>query len=419
MFHVGFTVALLTITSGAALAQKASSTPKPLVTDANQAVPAGFTTAADYSANLSGRAVLIMHKGSVLFERYDHDWSATRPHMLASGTKSFTGVVAMFAVQDGLFTLDEKVADTITQWHSDERKRDITVRHLLTLSSGLDPADAAFPTRAERAGFRGQRNEITDARSKRIEREDGRTGVSKLATGNWFKDAVNVPMKHNAGEQFEYGPSHFYVFGEFMNRKLAAQSKINAKTFEEYAKLRIFEPLGISIGRWGKDEAGNVNMPGGMMLTAREWAKFGQFVLQRGAWKQPDGSMKQLIRPDLLAQCFEPSATNSAYGFTWWLGGTAREADTGGAETQRDNADAKKPAAVRLRDRVIDEASDTRITINGKDTPVYMAAGLGKQRLFVLPELDLVVVRFAEPSREGRAFSNEEFLKPIVEAVSK
>lgn len=382
-------------------------------------VPAGFTTAADYSASLSGRAVLVMHKGSVLFERYDNDWSATRPHMLASGTKSFTGVAAMFAVQDGLLTLDEKVADTITQWQSDERKRDITVRHLLTLSSGVDPADAAFPTRAERAGFRGQRNEITDARSKRIEREDARTGVSNLATGDWFKDAVNVPMKHNAGEQFDYGPSHFYAFGELMNRKLAAQSNINAKTFEAYAKLRIFEPLGISIGRWGKDEAGNVNMPGGMMLTAREWAKFGQFVLQRGAWKQPDGSMKQLLQPDLLAQCFEPSATNSAYGLTWWLGGAAREADTGGVDLPRENANAKKPAAVRLRDRVIDEGSDTRITINGRETPVYMAAGLGKQRLFILPELDLVVVRFAEPSRDGMAFSNEEFLKPIVEVISK
>lgn len=381
-----------------------------------------FDQAADYSTKYSGRAVLVMHKGVVLYERYDNDWTATRPHMLASGTKSFTGVVAMFAVQDGLLTLDENAADTITEWKSDVRKRDITVRHLLTLSSGLDPADAAFPTRAERAGFRGQRNEITDARSKRIERENARTGVGKLATGDWFKDAVNVPMKHKAGEQFEYGPSHFYAFGELMNRKLAAQSKISAKTFEDYAKLRIFGPLGMSIGRWGKDEAGNVNMPGGMMLTAREWAKFGQFVLQYGAWKQADGSMKQLLTPELLAQCFEPSATNSAYGLTWWLGGAAREADGAQPEDTAPNTttnQADKSASDQLRERFREEASDTRITINGKDTPVYMAAGLGKQRLFILPELELVVVRFAEPSRKGMDFSNEDFLVPIVQAIAK
>ncbi len=372
-----------------------------------------FDEAADYSSEYSGRAMLVMHKGVVLHERYDNDWTSTRPHMLASGTKSFTGVVAMFAVQDGLLTLDETVADTITEWKSDARKREITVRHLLTLSSGLDPADAAFPTRAERAGLRGQRNEVTDARSRRIEREDARTGVSKLATGDWFKDAVSVPATHDAGTQFEYGPSHFYAFGELMNRKLSAQEKIVARSFEDYAKLRVFEPLGIKIGRWGKDEAGNVNMPGGMMLTAREWAKFGQFVLQRGAWKQPDGTMKQLLKPELLAQCFEPSATNSTYGLTWWLGGSASVAD--GAAPQDDN----KAPGTQVRDRAIEEAADTRVAINGKDTPVYMAAGLGKQRLFILPELELVVVRFAEPSRKGMEFSNEDFLVPIVQAITK
>jgi hypothetical protein len=47
---------------------------------------------------------------------------------------------------------------------------------------------------------------------------------------------------------------------------------------------------------------------------------------------------------------------------------------------------------------------------------VYMAAGLGKQRLFILPKYDLVVVRFAEPSQQGNRFNNGEFLKPIVQA---
>lgn len=384
------------------------------------AQPAGFTQAADYSAEHSGRGVLVLHKGTMVFERYDNGWTSTRPHMLASGTKSFTGVVAMFAVQDGLLTLDETVADTITEWKTDERKRDITVRHLLTLSSGLDPADAAFPTRGERAGLRGRSNEIADARARRIAREDARSGLSKLSTGNWFKDAVNVPMKHAAGETFDYGPSHFYAFGELLNRKLAAQKKVKARTFEEYARLRLFEPLDITIGRWGKDEAGNVNMPGGMMLTAREWAKFGQFVLQRGTWKQPDGSIKQLLKPELLAQCFEPSATNSAYGLTWWLGGAAREADDAAdADTRSDRRAAQTPPSPPSHDVARNDEAQTQIVINGETTRVYMAAGLGKQRLFVLPALDLVVVRFAEPSREGLGFSNEEFLKPIVEAVSK
>jgi hypothetical protein len=47
-----------------------------------------------------------------------------------------------------------------------------------------------------------------------------------------------------------------------------------------------------------------------------------------------------------------------------------------------------------------------------------MAAGLGKQRLFVIPEYELVVVRFAEPTREGQGFRDADFVKPILEALA-
>jgi hypothetical protein len=56
--------------------------------------------------------------------------------------------------------------------------------------------------------------------------------------------------------------------------------------------------------------------------------------------------------------------------------------------------------------------------LEGKQVRVWMAAGLGKQRLFVLPDQDLVIVRFAEASVDGRRFKNDTFLKPIVNAFS-
>jgi hypothetical protein len=46
-----------------------------------------------------------------------------------------------------------------------------------------------------------------------------------------------------------------------------------------------------------------------------------------------------------------------------------------------------------------------------------MAAGLGKQRLYVIPKHDLVVVRFAEPTTQGARFQNDDFLKPILQAL--
>jgi CubicO group peptidase (beta-lactamase class C family) len=80
----------------------------------------------------------------LLFERYDNGWSRNLPHPLASGSKSFVGVLAMMAVEDGLLSLDEKAADTLTEWKDDPRKSRITVRQLLNLSSGLSPGTAEF-----------------------------------------------------------------------------------------------------------------------------------------------------------------------------------------------------------------------------------------------------------------------------------
>jgi len=374
-----------------------------------------FEQAADYSKEFSGHGVLIQHRGKILYERYDN-WGQNTPHMLASGTKSFSGVLAMFAVQDGLLNLDELVSETITEWKEDPQKSKITIRHLLTLSSGLDPADAAFPTRNAGALTR---NPVLSQRQNRIARQDQSRGLSKLATGNWFQDSLKVPMKYPPGERFDYGPSHFYVFGELIDRKLKAQSQIDAKTFEAYAKLRLLDPLGIQVGRWGKDSKGNVNIPGGMMLTARNWAKFGQFVLDRGSIKKVSSAESQetymnLLKEELLMQCFEPSKANKSYGLTWWLNGVDNQADSGLGEGQPATGGATRE---KLRQVLLNNEADVQVQDDGLPLKVYMAAGLGKQRLYVIPKHDLVVVRFAEPTTQGARFQNDDFLKPILQAL--
>lgn len=375
-----------------------------------------FEQAADYSKKFSGHGVLIQHRGKILYERYDN-WGKETPHMLASGTKSFSGVLAMFAVQDGLLELDELVCDTITEWKEDPQKSKITIRHLLTLSSGLEPADAAFPNRN---AAMLTRNPVLAQRQNRIARQDLDRGLSKLATGNWFADSLKVPMKYQPGETFDYGPSHFYVFGELINRKLKSQSHVDAKTYEAYAKLRILDPLGIQVGRWGKDAQGNVNIPGGMMLTARNWAKFGQFVLdkgtiQKGASAESQQPSVRLLKEELLMECFKPSGTNKSYGLTWWLNGVDSQADHG----LRDDRPVSEGAArERLRQELLSNEADVDVQVHGKKLEVYMAAGLGKQRLYIIPKYDLVAVRFAEPSAQGANFQNDDFINPILQALT-
>lgn len=350
-----------------------------------------YAAAADYSTKFAGRAVLVMRKGEVVFERYDRGWSAEKPHPLASGTKSFSGVMAMMAVQDGLMTLDERACETLTEWKSDPEKSKITVRHLLTLSSGLETGDKVF------GGGSGSRL-LGEGAVKRAER----LGLDEKAgrPENNFLAALGVKMSGTAGGQFEYGPSHYYAFGELLQRKLKVKDP--KATVLGYLQSRVLEPVGIQVARIGRDKAGNPNLPGGMLLTAREWAKFGQFVLDDGSVKQADGSMKSLLKPELLAECFEPSEKIGSYGLTWWLlaeGDAGADADAGGRFSKA---------------RVLKEQNRAVAGPDGKPMRVYMAAGLGKQRLYVLPQYDLVVVRFAEAAMAGARFDNAAFLKPIV-----
>ena len=153
-----------------------------------------FAAAADYSARHGGRAVLIERDGTNVFERYDNGWKAERPHPLASGTKSFTGVLAMMAVQDGLLTLDEKAADTLTEWKDDPRKSRITVRQLLQLSSGLTPGDREL-------GGRGGSLLLgwaATARAKRLGLDD-----NAPQPDNKFRAALDLPAINEPGAKFD------------------------------------------------------------------------------------------------------------------------------------------------------------------------------------------------------------------------
>ncbi len=68
--------------------------------------------------------------------------------MLASGSKSFVGLAAVAAVQDGLITLDDPASESLVEWKSDAKKSTITYRQLLTMTSGLTPGERGAAVRA-------------------------------------------------------------------------------------------------------------------------------------------------------------------------------------------------------------------------------------------------------------------------------
>lgn len=311
--------------------------------------------AAEYSSAKRGVSLLVMVDGKIVFEDYPGNGRADRAWELASGTKSFCGAMLVAAAQDGLLSLDERVADTIAEWKSDPRKSQITLRQLLSLTSGIEGG-----------------------------------GIGRPPT---YTDALNTAAAFEPGMKFQYGPAPFQVFGEVMRRKLAAAEKPAGVL--DYLHRRVLDPIGLKVGSWRKGTDGQPHLPSGAALTAREWAKFGELVRLGGKWEG-----KQLLDAKLLDKCFVGTKANPAYGLTFWL---RRDVD---ADTRRGI-----PLLRRATDLMNDRSEVAR--------DLVFAAGAGHQRLYISRELKLVVVRQAEGvlaaiAGRGEQFSDAELLHRLL-----
>ncbi len=355
---------------------------------ANAALLARCRAAAEYSRARNGEGMLVLLDGEPVFEDFRGDESAAFPHLLASGSKSYCGIAAALAIEDGFLSLDEAVADTITEWRDDPAKSKVTVRQLLSLSGGLAPLSATIDNgrNAAAAGIRDR-----------------------------AKASIDAPLHAQPGERFIYGPSQFYVFGELMKRKLASRPEGDADLVA-YLERRLFAPLGIS-PRFLRDPVGNPNLAGGARTRARDWATFGECIRNGG---RHEGRV--LVDPAILEEVMRPHGPNPRYGLTWWLlrdGAGTPEAEVAVDMIDERLTQAERPGPVReaIRRRIAERArADAQRAVEssravGALGPVegFMAAGKGKQRLYVLPGHGITIVRFG--ALDGsRGYQDAEFL---------
>ncbi|TRO93628.1 beta-lactamase family protein [Glycocaulis profundi] len=236
--------------------------------------------ALDYSAGERGVAVLVLQHGDVICEGYARGDSETA-HELWSGTKSFLGIMAAAAVADGLLSLDEPAALTLTEWAGDADRDTITIRHLLSMTSGHAGTIGRPPS---------------------------------------YEAALNAELMAAPGERFVYSPVPSQIFGEIMRRKLIAAGQDGDPV--AYLRARVLEPAGIDIGGWRSGPDGHPLMPQGALMTARGWAAFGEFV--RHSARSAD---TPLVDPDTFEELFDGSQANPAYGLSWWMARASSAAD--------------------------------------------------------------------------------------------
>ncbi len=232
-----------------------------------------YDAALAYAERHKLHAFVVARGGKVSFECYGPMYASDRPHAIYSGTKSFWGIAAAAAQEDGLLRLDEQVARTIPAWEENPRKELVTIRDLLNLTAGF--------------GFGGLGNAVPIASA-----------------------AIELPLQTMPGATFTYGGIALQVFGEVLRRKLASR-KIEP---HDYLRERILDPIGLQIETWRKLKDGTNPLPTGASLGPLEWLKFGQFLLGRGTYKG-----KTVLSETSVAACFEGSRANPRYGLGFWL----------------------------------------------------------------------------------------------------
>lgn len=235
-------------------------------------------------------SLLVVRQGRLLHEWYGSTAGRDQLHSLKSVTKSVCSTLIGIAVQAGdLESVDERLVYILPEAFvtlSDRRKREITVRHLLGMRSGLEWV------------------------------EYGPDFIQMTATPNWVEYVLERPLIHPPGTHHNYSTGDSHLLS-------AALTRLTGMPALDYADLYLFGPLGITGRRWAADPQGN-NVGGSeLQLTPRDMAKFGWLVLNQGRWED-----RAVVSPDWLVQAHTPVTTfeptpdqcvQLSYGWQWWL----------------------------------------------------------------------------------------------------
>ncbi len=215
----------------------------------------------------------------------------TTLHSMQSVTKSVVSALVGIAISRGEFIdLDTPVLEFFeeaTVLNIDRRKRDMTVRDLLTMSDGL-LWDENLP--------------YNDS--------DNSFAVMALAH-NWVQYTLDLPMGSEPGTAFNYNSGATLILSHIF--RLATGTDI-----EEYAVEHLFMPLGIDDYYWDRTPYGLTDTQEGLYISARSLAKIAQLFLQKGRWHDEQVVPATWVEESIRPRYPTGAAGDEAYGYLWW-----------------------------------------------------------------------------------------------------
>ena len=240
------------------------------------------------------RAVVVMANGELAAERYGPGYDKDTRFVSWSMAKTVTAVLIGMLVADGKLALDDPAPVPLWQRPGDPRA-EITLRHLLQMRSGLRHTEAGDPP-----------YESSEVRMLFL---DGRDNMAR-----W---AGEQPLEAEPGKMFEYSSNTTVILADIAARALTTSTKpdVRRRAVADYLQVRLFGPLGMTSMVPEFDASGTLIGGSLMHATARDWAKFGEFLRRNG--RAPGG--EQLVPQRWVEAMVKPSPASPHYGFQTWL----------------------------------------------------------------------------------------------------
>lgn len=235
---------------------------------------------------VEGHSIMVVRHGHVVAEGWWTPYSADRPTLLYSVTKSFTSIAVGLVISDGLLALDDRVVDVLPDHVPDdvsEQGRRITVHHLLSMTVGHG----------------------TDSLTEAWEREPG-----DLVNG-----FLRVPFSEVEGSRFVYDNATTFLLARIVER-------VSGRDLRELLDERLFRPMGIDHAEWDRVASGKAFGFHGLHLTTEAVAAFGELLLRGGRWGDqqlvPREWVELATRPHSDIPPVEDDSARG-YGYQFWI----------------------------------------------------------------------------------------------------
>ncbi len=239
------------------------------------------------------RALLVLHNGRIVAQRYAPGYHENTRFISWSMAKTITGVMIGQLVADGRLRLDDGVPVPAWQRAGDPRG-EITLRQLLQMRSGLRHVEAGDP--------------VYKSDEVRMLFLDGRDNMAAYAESQ--------PLETEPGRQWKYSSATSVILSDLAARVLATSNDPGERrrAVNDYLRNRLLEPIGMKSMIPEFDSSGT--LIGGSLMhgTARDWAKFGEFLRRKG-----DVKGAQLVPVSWIEFMTSPSPRNPGYGAQIWL----------------------------------------------------------------------------------------------------